>query len=414
MIHKPEQSPVSVLMASIGGYGYYYLKTLLEEFPEGKIKLAGVVDPYPEQSPLYETVKQLRAPIYPTIEDFYNAEKCADLVVLSTPIYLHASQTCHALRNNTQVLCEKPAAATVQQIDEMIRVRDRTDNWVMIGYQWSYSKVIQRLKQDIRQGKFGKPIRFKFLGLWPKDDAYYRRNNWAGRIKEDSSMWVLDSPVNNALAHYLHNFFYLLGEKVDHSVAPVSVTAEVYRAHPIENYDTAALRVFTENGVEILFYVSHSTLMRIDPVFQMEFEDAVISYFQTPPQIIACDKKGRRINYGSPDEEHQFLKLFRAVEKINQNVPIVCGLEASRSQTVCMNGVQELFPEIPVFPASMVYRFEAEDRYWTKGLDMGLIDCYQENLLPAEKKYSWAVPSQTVDLTDYHFFPRKREPGHMP
>ncbi|MDW7681131.1 MAG: Gfo/Idh/MocA family oxidoreductase [bacterium] len=405
MIDNTAQKPVSVLMASIGGYGYYYLKTLLEEFPEGKIKLAGVVDPYPEQSPLYETVKQLRSPIYPTIEDFCNAGQRADLAVLSTPIYLHASQTCQALRAGTQVLCEKPAAATVQQVDDMIRIRDRTGNWVMIGYQWSYSEVIQRLKQDILQGKFGKPVRFKFLGLWPKDDGYYQRNNWAGRIKEDGAGWVLDSPVNNALAHYLHNFFYLLGEKIDRSATPATVTAEVYRAHPIENYDTAAMRVITECGVEILFYVSHSTLMRIDPVFQMEFEDAVISYVQTPLQIIASDKKGRQINYGCPDDEHQFLKLFRAVDKIHRHVSVVCGLEASRSQTVCMNGVQELFPEIPVFPAQMVFRFDAENRYWTKGLDMALIDCYQDNMLPSEKKYPWALQPLSMDLVDYNFFP---------
>ena len=37
--------PVRVLMVAIGGYGYYYLQTLLEQVPAERAILAGVVDP---------------------------------------------------------------------------------------------------------------------------------------------------------------------------------------------------------------------------------------------------------------------------------------------------------------------------------------------------------------------------------
>ena len=129
----------------------------------------------------------------------------------------------------------------------------------MIGYQWSFSKAIQSLKNDIIKGLFGKPIRLKTLALWPRDDEYYGRNNWAGRIKENQGKWVLDSPMNNAVAHYLHNMFYVLGFEVDSSAVPKQVIAECYRANPIENYDTAVCRILTTDDVEILFYASHAS-----------------------------------------------------------------------------------------------------------------------------------------------------------
>ncbi len=40
---------------------------------------------------------------------------------------------------------------------------------------------------------------------------------------------VLDSPVNNACSHYLHNMFYVLGDRLDRSDQPKWVTAELYR-----------------------------------------------------------------------------------------------------------------------------------------------------------------------------------------
>ena len=130
---------------------------------------------------------------------------------------------------------------------------------VAIGYQWSFSPAIQRLKGDIAAGVFGAPKRLKTIVLWPRDETYYSRNRWAGKQRDEAGNPIFDSPVSNACAHYLHNMLYVLGDAVDRSAIPSRVSAELYRAHPIENYDTAALRCWTDRGVEILFIVSHAT-----------------------------------------------------------------------------------------------------------------------------------------------------------
>ena len=140
----------------------------------------------------------------------------------------------------------------------MIRARDEAGKLVAIGYQWSFSSPIQRLKRDILAGGLGAPRRLRSVCLWPRDEVYYTRNDWAGRQRAADGSWILDSPVNNAMAHDLHNMLYLLGPSIDRSAQPVEIVAELYRANDIENFDTAALRVRTTSGAEVLFYGSHA------------------------------------------------------------------------------------------------------------------------------------------------------------
>src|SRR5438552_251290 len=78
--------------------------------------------------------------------------------------------------------------------------------------------------------------RMRCMVLGPRDEAYYNRNRWAGALRDAHGNLVLDSPANNACAHYLHNMLYVLGDVIDRSDPPATVTAELYRAHAITNY----------------------------------------------------------------------------------------------------------------------------------------------------------------------------------
>src|SRR5438046_1865905 len=268
---------LSIALVGIGGYGIHYVTPLLDAVNQNSFQLVATIDPSPTNCKRLADLEARRVPIYPSLEAF-NRQNVADLVVLCTPLHLHASQTCAALARGSNVLCEKPLCATPEQASGMIEARDRAGKHVAIGYQWSFSRAIQQLKGDILSGVFGKPRRLRSLVPWPRDEAYYRRNRWAGAQKDSHGNWVLDSPVNNACAHYLHNMLYVLGTQVDRSAQPARVTAALYRAHPIENYDTAALRCQPTSDVEILFVASHATSERRGPIFEYEFERGVVTF----------------------------------------------------------------------------------------------------------------------------------------
>jgi predicted dehydrogenase len=386
--------PLTVALVGIGGYGDVYLRSLLTaEAGRRPVRLVSAVDPYAASSPRLGELSDRNVPIFSSVDEMYaRSDAAPDLVVLASPIALHAEQTIRALERGSHVLCEKPLSATVDQARQMMAARDRADRVVGIGYQWSFSEPIQNLKRDVRSGLFGKPKRLRTLVLWPRDEQYYTRNNWVGRrFDPTTGAPVFDSPVNNACAHFLHNMLYVLGEQVDRSAAPHGVTAELYRANAIENYDTAAIRCMTRSGAELLFYVSHAIRDAAGPLLEYEFERATVRCEGDAGEIVAELSDGTVINYGMPASSVDISKLWRTAYAIENNTPIECGIEASLAQTQVMCAAQESPESIVEFPSQLI-RTDAAGatrRLYVEGLGETLQRCF-DGRLPSELGISWA------------------------
>jgi predicted dehydrogenase len=397
---------ISTVLIGAGGYGSVYLAALLDD-PEGQgLRLAGVVEPLPENCSRLHDLKARDVPVFASLRGFYRHHR-ADLAVISSPIHFHCSQTCEALAHGSHVLCEKPPAATVQEVDRMIEARDAAGKWVAVGYQWSFASAIRSLKRDIRSGVFGAPKRLKSLCLWPRGERYYKRNDWAGRLRDDQGRWILDSPANNAMAHDLHNMLYLLGDTEQTSAQPVEVVAETYKANDIESFDTVAIRVRTEGDVEILFFGSHAVDEDQDPVFHLEFEGATVAYEGSRSKIIAQFNDGTAREYESPDAEPHARKLWVCGDFLRGRGTIPCGLEAARAHTVCINGTHESAREAAAFPESIVKisGLTGERLTWVTGLADVLRRCYDQEVLPSALGLPWAQAGRPVNVRDYDIFP---------
>ena len=410
--------PVSLVMVGVGGMGAAYLEALLARKDEGLFRIAGAVDPQPNRCKQYAEMREMGVPCFISLSDFYRNRK-ADLAILSSPIQLHMSQTALALSKGSHVLCEKPAAGAIQEVRAAIEAEKAAGRWVAVGYQWSFSPAVQALKDDIRTGLFGAPLRFKCLYLWPRDEGYYARNDWAGRRRDAEGAWVLDSPAQNAMAHDLHNMFYVLGREKETSARPAEVVAELYRANAIENFDTAAARIRTEDGVEILFLVSHASEEDRGPVARYEFEQAVVRCDSRTSGLWAEFPDGTRRDYGVPDAE-PMNKLWRSIAGAREpgSRPL-CGLEAAASQTLCVNGIQDSMPRVRDFPEGLVRVVEGPGarrlevvtpgakRRVVEGLDQALGACYEAWRLPSEMGLDWSAPGEAVDLREYAAFPSR-------
>jgi len=338
--------PVSVVLVGIGGYGEEYVSALLDEEQGKRCKIVGVVDPEPAGCSRLGDIKSTGIPVFASLDLFFK-ESDADLAVISSPIQLHAEQVERSLSKGCHVLVEKPAAAIVSDVDRMIEARDRAQRIVAVGYQWSFASSILKLKQDILGGMFGEPKSGKCLTLWPRTDGYYGRNEWAGLLKDANGRWILDSPANNAMAHYLHNLPFLLGDEMDRAAEPAAVEARLARANNIETFDTVAAKVQTANDVELLFYASHAIAENesVEPRFQLEFEDAVIDFPGEMDPITARYEDGLTIEYQSPNASVHTRKLWACVNAIVGGSDVPCGLEAARAQVQCVGMIHGLEEE---------------------------------------------------------------------
>lgn len=389
---------VTVALVGLGGYGNAYLELFFGNDKFKGVEFIAGIDPDPIKCNYLEEMKNAHIPVFSNLEEFYKVTS-ADLVIVSTPIHLHESMTCQTLANGSNVLCEKPLTATIKEAESILNAAKQSDNkQVAVGYQWSYSPSVIRLKKDILSGKFGKAKRLKTISLAPRMASYYDRAPWAGRINL-GEQWVMDSPVSNATAHYLHNMLYLLGEEEHLSAVPKTVTAETYRAKEIENFDTAMLRCMTENNEEILFYTTHSTKIQMGPMIHFEFEDATIFYTAgTDDNFIARFNDGTMTNYGNPNEFPEATKLALTVDAIRNHTKFRCGIEAASAHVAVVNTMQKSENDIDRFPDDLIVNSveKSDSLVYVSGLEEAMLQCYAEGVLPSEHGgIRWAVTPET-------------------
>src|SRR5256885_1619162 len=134
-----------------------------------------------------------KVPIHATLRSLF-AQTSVDLMLIVTPIHLHASQTCFALENGANVLCEKPVAGTLADAVRMAETQAGVKNFAAIGYQWSFSQAVQTLKRDVIDGVLGRPGGMKSLGFFPRPIQYFRPNDRSGKMlradaDRDEKIW---------------------------------------------------------------------------------------------------------------------------------------------------------------------------------------------------------------------------------
>lgn len=384
---------VNIALAGIAGYGDIYLQALLAKHEAARAPIVGVVDTAPHRCRRLVELRELGIPVFTSLRDLF-ARASVEVLMVATPIHLHAPQTCFALEHGANVLCEKPVAGTLRDATRMIDAERRSaGRFVSIGYQWSFSRSVQALKRDIIAGLLGRPIRMKCMAFFPRTVDYFRRNDWAGRTHMPGGEAVFDSPVNNATAHYLHNMFYLLGRTRETSAMPATVQAELYRANDIQNYDTAAVRSVTECGTELLFYTTHAAPTRQGPRCRYEFEDAVVEYdagHVAGGEFIARFRDGRIRNYGQPNLDPGE-KIWQSVDAARTGDAVACGIPAAMGHARCVAAAQHSSPEITSFPRAMkqTLRSDGLDMICIDGLDQALRECFERAILPAEHPGAW-------------------------
>lgn len=392
---------IKVLMIGIGGYGNQYVNAILDHGEEKGLIVTGIVDPKPQGCTRANELLASGARIYDTADSFFSQDT-ADLAVISSPIQYHKANIFSALKNGSNVLCEKPLCAGAGDAYEIVREKQKSGRIVGIGYQWSYSDEIFKLKKDIAKGIFGEPKYLKTIVLWPRAYSYYNRNKWAGRIADEGGRLVLDSIANNAAAHYLHNMFFVLGSEPDSSAKPLSVTAELYRANKIESFDTCSIKVSTEVGAQILFVASHAVKEIEGPCFEFEFENAHITYDNSlATGIIARFKDGREIGYGDPNAGENVKKLWSIADSIRTGQKTSCPPEAALPHAVCIDAAHRSCGDIVSFPQAMIIEDElgkAGKGVYAKGVDKILDCCYSENIMISETGVKWGVPQRCVNV----------------
>jgi len=397
---------LNVCLIGVSGFGNTHYEWLIDEVSRSTAKLlAATVINQDEEADKCAYMRSLGAEIFTDYTEMLAKHgKQSDICFIPTGIHLHAPMTIDGLRAGTNVFVEKPVAATIQEVRAMKTAQDQTGRFVAVGYQSMYAVDIGAMKRKIIEGALGKILAVKCRGLWPRNDAYYSRNNWAGKLKANGA-WVLDSPFNNALAHYLNLICFLGGSSFEKSARIKSVQAELYRGNEIESADTAAMRIVTETDLPLYFFVSHCTKKFDGPEIVVRGERGVMTWnFHNSLNIDYSD--GRTESLECDDLAKIRPKIFDALaRRAAGEDAFICDLNIAGTQTLCVNAAHQATP-IRTVESEFISRepLEGSTKTVITGVDEAIDRGFDEEKLFFPLGVPWAHEAEVFSVESFETF----------
>ncbi len=173
--------------------------------------------------------------LIPDYSDLCRADD-VDIIDICTPSWLHASQALQALVAGKHVVCEKPLAGSLKDVDALIAAEAASGRRLMPIFQYRFGHGAQKLKRLIERGVTGRLYAVTVETHWRRGADYYAVP-WRGRRATELGGVAVTHAIH---AHDL--LLYLLG--------PVrSITARIAtRVNSIETEDCVAATVELADG----------------------------------------------------------------------------------------------------------------------------------------------------------------------
>jgi predicted dehydrogenase len=360
-------SLVRFVVVGLGGYGLAHIEAVRWLQQLGLGKLTGVVALEVDRHQRPELVKSLLTDgvrLFDTFNQFLQQGVGeADVLTVPIGINMHVPVSVRAMEAGLHVYCEKPAAATVQDVDSLISTRDRTGRLVAIGFQHIWSNSIRQLKARVCDGRLGAVRALRLICGWPRSRQYYGRNEWTGRLRRNGD-WILDSPANNANAHYLLNALYISCGRQAEAATPVRVQSELYRAYPIEGPDTVQIRCTTDEGADIYVAFTHANSRELGPYMELECANGKAFWQTDNGRTFVRYRGGATEEFDNLTDQHWRYEGFRdLVGAITAGGVPKCTPEVARAQTLAVNAMHESCPEIAQVPDDHVVSTEDWEMY---------------------------------------------------
>lgn len=160
-----------------------------------------------------------------------------DVVHLCTPPDLHKEQTLAAVAAGVHVICEKPPALSLAELDDMQEACDNAGLAYGIIFQQRTGSAAGHLRRLLQDGAFGKPFVAQCNTQWFRDPAYYAVD-WRGDWATEGGGTTLGHGI-----HQIDLLAHLLGDWHE-------VQAQTWRLDRETNMeDTMTATILFKNGV---------------------------------------------------------------------------------------------------------------------------------------------------------------------
>lgn len=153
-----DNHPVQMAFVGTGGMARHHLRRIVQQ--QDTTNVSYVCEPSPNAyeafCEIFDEAGLTPPPNVPALEDLLDKHAGdLDAVFIITPHALHFSQAKACLEAGLDVLLEKPMVLNAQQAQELIDVRDRTGQLLVVSFNGSLSPQVRAAERMLRSGELG-------------------------------------------------------------------------------------------------------------------------------------------------------------------------------------------------------------------------------------------------------------------
>jgi len=159
---------------------------------------------YPE---LYDTVH-----IYSDYKELLEKED-VELVAIATESGNHAKIALDCIAADVNLIIEKPIALSLEDADNIIEAAEQKGVVVCACHQNRFNKSIQKIREALEEGRFGRLLHGAAHVRWNRSKDYYTQAPWRGTWAQDGGALM------NQCIHNIDLLRWMMGDEVDEVVA---------------------------------------------------------------------------------------------------------------------------------------------------------------------------------------------------
>jgi len=390
---------IRAMLVGVGGYGQSLTHGLLAAAANGLCRLVAAADTrlaaLPEET---ENLKRHGVRLYGDAIEMFDAWKGrCDAAYIASGIGSHSVLACAAARRGFHIHLEKPPAATVQEVDEIARAVADAGVLCIVGFQMTWGRDLRFLKERIAAGRLGRIRTAAGCSGSPRDQAYYARNEWAGRLKS-GGRWVLDGPAMNAQAHQVTNLLLLASADPHGYARPVAVRGELYAAGPLESHNIAAIEIRTDGGAMLYYLGSHATDGQVGPLIEVRGDAGEATWTPSEGVVVRC-ADGSTESCGPDAAARQTVvdSFLHAIDSGDASL-LRCTLGDARNMVLTLDGAHESSGRVHRVAGGFVRRVDegTEARTVVEGLDEMLVRAARGSAACPMRRTGPSPPNRTT------------------
>jgi len=230
------------------------------------LHLAGVCDVSEDRRK--QAARDFSVPVHARSEQLLDDPKVG-LVVVGTPPSIHADSVMAALRAGKHVVCEKPFALRVEEVDRMIDAAASHDLVLTVYQSRRWDADYLALRDVVRSGRIG--------------EAFYMES-FIGGYDHPCDFWHSHEPISGGTIYDWgsHYFDWILQLFTD-PVRSVSAQAHKLVWHDVTNSDQVRVDLTFAGGAQATFLQSDIAAARKPKWYVLGTQGAVVGEWQAEP-----------------------------------------------------------------------------------------------------------------------------------